>query len=143
MNLNKNCVPIKIIAKSLGITEDVVENWIRKYGKWFWVLIVISGHFRLTSKMSFWLERGVSLLKMSLFGNNNSTMKNGFIVKDSMKINESTEGSEDKFFIKVNNERYLVKDSSFNKRRKQSSLAPFCEYVGSHFIKLVNIFQMN
>ena len=64
----------------------------------------------------------------------NSGMHNGFVVTDdlrsSMIINE---GAEDKFFIEYE-DKFLVKDSSFNKRRKQQSLAPFCEYVGSNFI---------
>lgn len=73
---------------------------------------------------------------MYLFG---EAVQNGFVVKDDYKITESTEGSEDKFFIRVNNKKYLVKDSSWNKRRKQSSLAPFCEYVGSNFIRFSGI----
>lgn len=62
-------------------------------------------------------------------------MRNGFIVTDDMIIANTTEGSESKFFIAVNGTRYLVKDSSWNLRRKRESLAPFCEYVGSHFIR--------
>lgn len=62
-------------------------------------------------------------------------MKNGFIVHDSMKTQEIFEGSENNFFISVNGTGYLVKDSSFNQKRKQMSLAPFCEYVGSNFIR--------
>lgn len=61
-------------------------------------------------------------------------MSNGFNITNSLIINEAAEGSEDKFFIEYNNKKYLVKDSSFNKRRKQNSLAPYCEYVGSHFM---------
>lgn len=66
-------------------------------------------------------------------------ISNGFIVEDNMICSETTEGSEDKFFIEVNNEKYLVKDSSYNKRRKQKSLAPYCEYTGSHFINLCGV----
>lgn len=44
---------------------------------------------------------------MYLFG---EAVQNGFVVKDDYKIAESTEGSEDKFFIRVNNKKYLVKD---------------------------------
>lgn len=69
---------------------------------------------------------------MDCFG---SIMYNGFEVKDSMKVSECFEGSENKFFINFKDDRYLVKDSSFNRRRKQPSLAPFCEYVGSNFIR--------
>lgn len=66
----------------------------------------------------------------------NKVMQNGFVVTDDLRTNEIiNEGAEDKFFIKLNGQRYLVKDSSFNKRRKQASLAPYCEYVGSNFIK--------
>lgn len=61
-------------------------------------------------------------------------MHNGYEVKDSDIIDEPIDGSEAKFFINVG-KRYLVKDSSYNKRRKQPSLSPYCEYVGSHFIK--------
>lgn len=81
--------------------------------------------------------------QMDLFSNihlhKNSEMKNGFVVEDYMKTEETTEGSEDKFFINLNGEKYLVKDSSFNKRRKQKCLAPYCEYVGSHFVQSAGI----
>lgn len=63
-------------------------------------------------------------------------MHNGFIVDNSIRTGEMTEGSEVKFFITVNGDKFLVKDSSFNSRRKQNSLAPYCEYVGSNFIRL-------
>ena len=43
---------------------------------------------------------------MYLFG---EAVQNGFVVKDDYKITESTEGSEDKFFIRVNNKKYLVR----------------------------------
>lgn len=73
--------------------------------------------------------------EMALFGDT-QIMRNGFEVKDSMITGECPEGSENKFFIIVNGEKYLVKDSSFNPRRKQPSLAPYCEYAGSTFIRL-------
>lgn len=76
---------------------------------------------------------------MSLFENDDSLIKNGFLIEEDMKLPIATEGSEDKFFILFNNKKYLVKDSSFNKRRKKKSLAPFCEYVGSHFVKYFGI----
>lgn len=63
-------------------------------------------------------------------------MHNGFVVIDSMIIDSIAEGSEEKFFICIDGERFLVKDSSFDRRRQQSSLAPYCEYVGSNFIRL-------
>lgn len=63
-------------------------------------------------------------------------MHNGFIVSDDMISASFSEGSEDKFFININNKQYLVKDSSFNYHRKSNSLAPYCEYVGSNFIRL-------
>lgn len=66
-------------------------------------------------------------------------MHNGFNVTDDVTQFSFPEGTEPKFFIMVNNERFLVKDSSFNHRRKQFSLAPFCEYVGSNFIRLSGI----
>lgn len=66
-------------------------------------------------------------------------MYNWFIVNDSYKVDEATEGSEKKFFIEVDRVRYLVKDSSYNTRRKKSSLAPMCEYVGSRFIRELGI----
>ena len=69
----------------------------------------------------------------------NLVMKNGFIVDNSMIIQECTEGSEKKYFIMVGSEKYLMKDSSFNQRRKQKSLAPYCEYVGSHFVRFCGI----
>lgn len=62
-------------------------------------------------------------------------MFNYFMVQDDMRFGECPEGSEDKFFIKVNDTKYLVKDSSYNKKRKRPSLAPYCEYVGSNFIQ--------
>ncbi len=63
-------------------------------------------------------------------------MHNGFIVTDDMFIDSIGEGFENKFFISVKNKKFLVKDSSYNKRRKQKSLAPYCEYAGSNFIQL-------
>ncbi|KSV58737.1 HipA domain-containing protein [Acetivibrio ethanolgignens] len=66
-------------------------------------------------------------------------MHNGFVVTDDIIMNEVFEGSEDKFFVNVNGNRYLVKDSSFNRRRKQKSLAPYCEYVGSHFMNQLGL----
>ena len=73
--------------------------------------------------------------KMFLFGETED-MHNGFIVSNKQRVPFSiTEGSEDKFFIEVAGKQYLVKDSSFNKRRKRTSLAPFCEHVASTFIR--------
>lgn len=72
--------------------------------------------------------------KMTCFGEDDR-MYNGFIVEDSMKLHEISEGSESKFLILVGDTKYLVKDSSINQKRKQPSLAPFCEYVGSNFIR--------
>lgn len=66
-------------------------------------------------------------------------MKNGFIVLDQYRVRETPEGSEPKFFISVNGIRYLVKDSSWNRRRKQKSYAPYCEYVASNFIRNAGI----
>lgn len=85
-----------------------------------------------------WRGRLVELKSMDLFDSvpKNENMHNDFIVLDNMKVREFVEGSEDKFFIVCAGKRFLVKDSSFNKRRKQESLAPYCEYVGSNFIRL-------
>lgn len=71
--------------------------------------------------------------QMDMFGENE--VKNGFTVTDDLIEEELPEGSEPKFFITVAGVRYLVKDSSFNQRRKQKSLAPFCECAGSNFIR--------
>lgn len=78
--------------------------------------------------------------EMNLFGNT-QIMQNGFEVTESMITGECPEGSENKFYIVVNGIRYLVKDSSFNTRRKQPSLAPYCEYVGSTFIRLSGLLE--
>lgn len=45
-------------------------------------------------------------------------MHNGFNVTDDVTQFSFPEGTEPKFFIMVNNERFLVKDFSFNHRRK-------------------------
>ena len=66
----------------------------------------------------------------------NLASSDGIIKIDSSNIErEETEGSEDKMWITYNGELYLMKDSSFNKRRKQNSYAPYCEYIASHFIQ--------
>ena len=45
-------------------------------------------------------------------------MHNGFNVTADVTQFSFPEGTEPKFFIMVNNERFLVKDFSFNHRRK-------------------------
>lgn len=78
---------------------------------------------------------------MNVF-NGDTGVYNGFVVNDSMRdtsVLECPEGSEVKFFIIVGDKRYLVKDSSFNRRRKRNSLAPYCEYVGSNFIRFAGL----
>lgn len=75
--------------------------------------------------------------EMNLFDD----MYNGFVVEDSMIVQTESEGAEDKFWINVNGRRYLVKDSSYDKKRKQNSLAPYCEYVASNFIRLSRILE--
>ncbi len=73
------------------------------------------------------------MISMNTFSE--SIMKNGFIVEDYMKISSSLEGDEKKFFIMIDNKKYLVKDSFYDKRRKENTLSPYCEYVGSNFIR--------
>lgn len=79
--------------------------------------------------------------RMSFFDEKSEAMRNGFKIFSGMIDRKIPEGTEPKFFIKVNGENYLVKDSSFNTRRKQKSLAPYCEYVGSNFIRLAGLLE--
>lgn len=57
------------------------------------------------------------------------------VVEDSHIIGMESDGSSDNYWIILNNTRYLMKDCSYNKRRKQDSYAPYCEYIASHFIE--------
>ena len=76
---------------------------------------------------------------MNLF---EDAMYDGFIVTEDLIIDEEvTDGAENKFFIRYRGAKYLVKDSSINKRRRQLSLAPFCECVGSNFIRLSGLLE--
>lgn len=63
-------------------------------------------------------------------------ISNGFKVTKDMLLSESLDGSENKSVLFIDGEKFIMKDSSFNQRRKQFSLAPYCEYVGSNFIYL-------
>ena len=61
-------------------------------------------------------------------------MYNGFTVTDNMIKDIESSGADNKFWIAIDGVEYLVKDSSYNNRRKANSLYPFCEYAGSNFI---------
>lgn len=62
---------------------------------------------------------------------------NGFVVTDDMITCENNEGQDEKFNISVNGTMYVVKDSSFDKKRKQPCIFPWCEYTGSNIMRLL------
>lgn len=49
-------------------------------------------------------------------------------------VDTELEGADDKYWIYKNLQKYLMKDSSYNKRRKQPSYSPYCEHIASSFI---------
>lgn len=58
-------------------------------------------------------------------------------VHESDILSTESEGADDKYWILKNNQKYLMKDSSFNKRRKQPSYSPYCEHIASSFINYI------
>ena len=58
-------------------------------------------------------------------------------VYESDILSTESEGADDKYWILKNNQKYLMKDSSFNKRRKQPSYSPYCEHIASSFINYI------